>query len=194
LLILRSFAGEIDYRAWWQLILALPSVLGSNFLFSNFLFLPLLFLLLALLSFIGTRSFAIETPELEILLCALLVFLVNNLAPPYAGWQLRGLWIARLYQPVFVALVLFAGRALQRWWKPWRASGAGLGRVTAGLVAVTVIANGGVVFGPFLRLAMASTIYQRFYRHSQSTDSLHINVDLHGRRPLGICKSGPISG
>jgi len=67
-------------------------------------------------------------------------------------------------------------------------------RIAALLVGLTVIANASVVFGPFLRLPTASTIYQRFYQHSASPDSLRINVDLHGRRPLGICWTSPTSG
>jgi len=187
--ILSSFGGHIDYPGWWKLIAALPSIFIDNFLFSNFLFLPLLFVLLALISLISTRSIPLKAPELEILLATLLVFLFNNLAPPYGGWQLRGVWIARLYQPVFVAFVLFACRAVQSWWKPAHTGSAGLGRIAVLLVALTVIADSAVVFGPFLRLRMASSIYQRFYRHSPSPDSLHLNVERHGARPLGICIS-----
>src|SRR5262249_54526326 len=104
--VLKSFASPVDYGAWWKLIAAAPSIFVDNFFASNFLFLPLLFVLLAGVSYLKTRSISFNTPEREILLATLLVFLVNNLAPPYAGWQMRGIWIARIYQPVFVAFVL----------------------------------------------------------------------------------------
>src|SRR6266849_1367683 len=191
--ILTSFTSQVDLPGWSKLIADLPSVLVNSFFFSTFLFLPLLFFLLALASLLGKRSLPIESPELEILLATLLVFLVNNLAPPYPGWQLRGIWIARLYQPVFVAFVLFACRSLQRWWESKDPSGRKLARIAALLVALTVIADAGVVFGPVLRLPIAAEIYFRFYRHS-GPESRFRKIDLYGRRPWGICKRGLSSG
>ena len=186
-IILASFTKPIDYAGWWKLVASLPAVFLNNFAFSNFLFLPLLFVALAAISLIGERSIRLETPEAEILLAVLIVFLFNNLAPPYPGWQMRGSWIARLYQPVFVAFLLFVSRSVQRWWNRSRAGY--LGRISAALVAVTVVANAAVVWGPLLGLPFASEIYHQFYRHG-SAANLQLNLERHGRRPLGICESG----
>lgn len=193
LIILASFSKHIDYPSWWKLIAELPEITLNNFLFSNFLFLPLLFVLLIILSLIDTRSVSIEKPEAEIFLAILLVFFFNNLAPPYPGWQMRGVWIARLYQPVFVAFVLYASRTIQRWWQPGRTTLAPLARISALLVALTVIANALVVWGPVLKLNATSEIYYQFYRHSGPA-SLRRNIERHGRRPLGICQSSRRSG
>ena len=191
-IILASFSKPIDYPGWLRLIATLPAVFLNNFAFSNFLFLPLLFVALAVLSLIGQRSIQLATPEAEILLAVLIVFLFNNLAPPYPGWQMRGFWIARIYQPVFVVFILFVSRSVQRWWNLSRGTAGYLRRLSAALVAVTVVANASVVWGPFLGLSFASEIYHQFYRHSLAT-SLLVNLERHGRRPLGICTTGQSS-
>ncbi len=163
---------------WGTLILQLPSILISNFVFSNFVFLPLLFLVaLAVARRAGIRF--LGTPEIVVLVSVLFVFLVNNAAPPYYGWQLRGTWIARIYQPVFVAFLLPIARvaqvAIDSW--AWRLA-----------TIVTIVLNASIVFGPVSLNPVASVIYQRFYKHSEP-DALTTNLRHYGRRPLGVCRS-----
>ncbi len=153
---------------WLSALRDLPSVTLANFLFSTFLFLPLLFL--ALLPF-GTRT---THAERAILLATALIFLFNNLAPPYVSrWQMRGLFIARLYQPVFVVFLFYAARAATT-------------RLPVVLCIVAIAANLTIAFGPIARVPWAGYVYHRFYMHAQA-NTMELNLDRWGRRPMGFC-------
>ena len=165
------------HEGWGALILQLPQVFVSTFLFSNFVFLPLLFLV-ALAVSRGSAIRRLALPEVVVLVSVLAVFLFNNAAPPYYGWQLRGTWIARIYQPAFVAFLLPIARITQE------AVGALRWRVAT---ALTIALNASVAFGPITLNPMASVIYQRFYKHSRP-DALTTNLRDYGRRPLGVCR------
>lgn len=156
--------------AWFAYLKQLPSVFAANYLFSNFVFLPLL----AIVAFIAARKKSIGRVEGAILLAMFAVFLFNNAAPPYYGWQLRGDWIARLYQPVFVALLLCVARAVNAH------------RAMVVAIVITVIANATVAFGPILKNPIAFAIDHRFYRHAPP-EMFAENLAFYGRRPLGVC-------
>ena len=76
-------------------------ILGHIFLKSNFYVLPSLFILFYL---IGHFKYHMRLNLIEgtLLFVTLLIFLFNHLAPKYTGYQMRGDWIARIYQPVFI--------------------------------------------------------------------------------------------
>ncbi|HEX4963666.1 MAG TPA: hypothetical protein VF173_22765 [Thermoanaerobaculia bacterium] len=186
--VLGSYFSPIDGQKWGELLLNLPTVLVDSFLYSNFLFLPLLFLTcLAVSRRLPKDGRTLPVAEISLLLAAALLFLFNNAAPPYDGWQLRGTWIARLYQPVFVAilsfLAVFFGRSplLPR---PWR-----LG--TQAALALTLLANAWVVFAPLAGHAgLSGLLYNRFYRHATAT-SYAANLRVFGARPVGFCDTAP---
>jgi hypothetical protein len=131
--------------------------------------------------------------EVAILLTALAVWAFNNLAPPYAGkWQMRGEWIARLYQPLFPVLLTYLARLVEP-------SGSAPTRarrwLTAG-VAGTVVLNALVMTGPFLgATGYTGTVYAAFYAHAppgsdygrDPVGTMEKHLELLGRRPLGVC-------
>ena len=158
---------------WLPYLERLPFVLVANFFDSNFFFLPLL----AVLAVVLCRR-CIGRVEGAILLAVLAVFLFNNAAPPYYGWQVRGLWIARVYQAVFVALLLCVARAFAAEARP---------AVLRAATWVTVIANAAIAFGPVMMNPMAFYFDYRFYQHVSPAVYAE-TLQLYGRRPLGICR------
>jgi len=154
-----------------------------NFLFSGFLFLPLLFAATWGLN-LRHQRLRLEPVETAVLLAVALVFTVNNLAPPYEGWQLRGAWIPRLYQPVFITYLLFVTRkfkqlnsARSEWRNPF-----------AAVCALIIILNASVSFGGILGNPLAENLFFRFYQHSEP-DAMRVNLERYGRRPLGFCRN-----
>src|SRR5205823_9486793 len=104
--VLKSYLPPVDLHAWWALLRQFPQAVASNYLYSNFLFLPLLFLAILIASRWLPRDSRILRPaEVALLTAVVLLFLFNNLAPPYPGWPLRGAWVARLYQPAVAAMI-----------------------------------------------------------------------------------------
>ena len=155
--------------------------------FANFVFLPALFLVLrAAARFLGGPRLTLV--EFTFLTATLAVFLLNNLAPPYPGWQMRGTWIARLYQPVFVVFLWYSLRFAH--WGLQQAPR--IRRVTTGILGLTALGNSLIVFGPVLPVRTLSRfsdrIYSAFYAHSPPGSFL-ANIERHGRRPVGICRA-----
>ena len=160
---------EPNFNGWGGLLAKLPEVALSNLLFGNFLFLPLAALIAV---FFGREK--LERAEWALAAGVFAVFLFNNAAPPYGGWQVRGEWIGRFYQPVFVVYV----SVLARWGVRgrWR---------TAGVVLLLLL-NSSTVFGPLFGSRVSSWLYARFYHHS-ADDAMSRNLEHYGRRPLGLC-------
>jgi hypothetical protein len=154
--------------AWLALLKDFPRDAIANYLFANFIFLPAVFLVLVV------RRRHLHADDAAILLATALVFLFNNLAPPYPGkWQMRGQYIPRLYQPMFVVLLCYTARAahdrLGRW-----------------LCIFAIVANATVAFGPVARVPWAGQVYHRFYLHAPEP-TMDAMLAKWGRRPLGFC-------
>jgi hypothetical protein len=188
--VLGSYFSPIDPQKWGELLLNLPGVLADNFLYSNFLFLPLLFVLcLAAARALPRDLRLLAPPEAALLAATALLFLFNNAAPPYEGWSLRGVWIARLYQPMGAAMLaylaaFFAHAPLLP--RPWR-----LG--TRAALALTLAVNAWIVFAPVTGHAgFSGLIYNRFYRHGMPS-AYAGNVREFGARPAGFCSTAPIA-
>lgn len=167
-----------DIASWFHLIASLPAVFASNFVFSNFVILPLLFV--AAMGVEWKRGIAaLYVPDMALLLASLALFLFNNAAPPYYGWQMRGMWIARLYQPVFPAFLLAIARVTERLPgdRSWRLA-----------VMASVILNATIAFGPVLLNPVAAFVDHEFYAHS-APQAMIVNLRRFGRRPLGVCSS-----
>jgi hypothetical protein len=188
--ILGSYLPPYDGQGWRSLLAILPKVFVDTYLFSNFVCLPVLFLLgVAAARWLPRELRPVRPAEAAVLLAAFLLFLFNNAAPPYPGWPLRGLWIARLYQPVLAPMVaVLAGlhahaRRLPR--------SLFLGSWAALLLAIAV--NAWVVFAPVLGQAeLSGFLYYRFYRHAPRPVYAE-NLRKYGYRPVGFCASPPIS-
>jgi hypothetical protein len=189
--VLKSYVSPVDLWKWWYWLRQFPQAVVANVFFSNFLFLPLLFLFALLAArWLPRESRAVLRPaEAWLLIAAALLFLFNNLAPPYPGWPLRGAWVPRLYQPVFVALIttlaVFYARAplLPRTLR--RGAWAALG--------LAVALQAWVVFAPVLGAPrLSGWLYYRFYQHSKRPYYAD-NLQKLGARPVGFCASPPIS-
>lgn len=164
---------------WMRLLLPLPRTFVAILLFGNMVFLPLLFVTALVASrWRGLKPFRL--PDQALLLAALAIFLFMNAAPPYYGWQHRGEWIARMYQPVFPAFLMAIARLTEE------LSSTKWGRRWAGTVALTVLANASIAFGPLFLNPLSAWVYHRFYIHSPPRAFLE-NLQRFGRRPLGVC-------
>jgi hypothetical protein len=188
--ILKSYLPPYDWQGWKALLALLPEVLLDTYLFSNLLFLPILFLIgLTASWWLPRDARPLRPAEASVLLAAVLLFLFNNVAPPYPGWQLRGLWIARLYQPVVAPMAavlagLYANARLLP--RPAR-------RAAWAALLLTIAMNAWVVFAPVLGHAeLSGFVYFRFYRHAPGPVYAE-NLRKYGARPVGFSTSPPIS-
>ncbi len=182
--ILAAYGQGLSPTQLWTQLASLPETGLAVFFGANFLFLPGLFLLLIALNPVTSRI-RLSRAETALLLTALAIVLFNHFAPPYGGWQMRGTWIARIYQPVFPVFVFFAAR----WWQGlpplrWPARAA-LGTAFAGVA----LGNALIVFGPILNnpSRVSETAYYRFYNHNDDHWVYEqYCLKLHGRHPLGF--------
>lgn len=177
--ILRSFVSGPHWAEWAHLMLRFPFDAIRVYLFSNFLFLPLLFsLALALAIRAGRPEF--RPADAALLLAVAAVFLFNNLAPPYPGVQMRGSYIARLYQPAFVALIVYVARVVQ----------LGRARWIGPAVAAAIALNAAIAFGTVTANPAASFVDLQFYGHdNKDVNNVARNVARYGRRPIGVCRA-----
>jgi hypothetical protein len=169
--------------AWLDVLAKLPAAAAASWFFGNFLFLPVLVLGMRALSRAagpGGPS-ALLKVEKTFLLTALAIFAFNNLAPPYPGWQMRGVWIPRLYQPLFVVFVGSTCRlvgALE--------PGGRLARRAVALCALTCLLQASVAYGSAAGNPVAYRLYNAFYQHAPP-EAMGRNLARYGRRPLGFC-------
>jgi hypothetical protein len=181
--VLLSYFRKPNYKEWFLLIEQLPSILTETFLYSAFLFLPLMFLGHIVLAVKYQKRVFTEV-EKYILLAVVVVFLINNLAPPYVAWQMRGHTIYRLYQPVFIVYLLVAVRL---------ASGINkldvkLNRLFWASCISVFLLNTIVVVGSASGFAFQSAyLYNKFYQYEERGVLLH-SLKKYGRVPIGICR------
>ncbi|MBF0141141.1 MAG: hypothetical protein HQL74_12785 [Magnetococcales bacterium] len=173
----------------WEMGLAklteLPLLMAKLFFYSNFFFLPLAFLwfFVAAKPHTPVRRHLVE----EALLLTTAVYCVFlNLVPDYPGWQMRGEWIARIYQPVFVVFVLYISRYFSDL-APVPDTTRSKDRLAVLLVAATVFANGWVVLGGLHVSTISDLVWHDFYQHSQPMQ-YSANLRRFGTRPLGFCR------
>jgi hypothetical protein len=175
----RAYLHPPALGVWLRAIADFIPLLVTNFFFSNFVFLPWLFLVLA-----AVARRRLSTAEATLLIAAGLIFAFNNLAPPYEGrWQMRGDFIPRLYQPIFVALLVYCARII---------GDAGplpsvRQRLVLAAAAFALAGNLSIAFGPIARVPWTGVVYHRFYEHS-GPDTMDRLLAAHGRRPLGFCR------
>ncbi|HET9625895.1 MAG TPA: hypothetical protein VFP84_31255 [Kofleriaceae bacterium] len=170
------------FEGWGDLLAAVPGDFFSTFFYSNFLFLPILMLVMIAVRWrLGLRP-VIPPIALAIMLTQLAIFLFLNLAPPTDGkWQMRGAWIARIYQPWFVAVLLTVAAT------SFALRGRRLHELVVGSVLLVALLDAAVITGPFVGLTpLYAGVYQRFYRMPPHTHNASWVRKL-GRRPYGIC-------
>lgn len=173
------------WHDWKPFLLSAPIVLWKNFLDCNYTFIPLFFLVL-----IGTlkyfRSYQLNLAEKACLVGGLLLFMFNNLVPPYGGWQMRGVWIARLYQPIIGGMILAIARALQD--LKYLKKNIQLFILTLG--ALCIVENFLIGIGPIAGFpGQAGYFHYAFYQHSAepAPHMLGLSIKKYGRRPVGFC-------
>jgi hypothetical protein len=179
--VLGSYLGWFGFAGWTELLAQVPVVFLESVFAGNFFMLPAVFVLAMAASWVHFDRIWFERVESAILVSMLAVFTVNNLAPPYPGWQMRGMWIPRLYQPGFVAYVLYVTRILESLTGRPR-------RVLAFGILLCVLVNGAIVVSPLLAWSPGATVYARFYKHAP-VDMMLKNLETFGRRPLGFCRA-----
>lgn len=190
--VLRAWLHPGPLAAWGALLGRAPYLLLHDFLAANFVWLPALFVAAWLVARVrGTTR--LERFEVALLLSALAVWAFNNLAPPYPGkWQVRGEWIARLYQPVFPVFLTFVARFVEE------AAGEGgwLRGARGRLVLAAAALNALVMVGPFVgATSYTGRVWKEFYAHAPPNSSygrdpvavMAEHLDALGRRPLGFC-------
>jgi hypothetical protein len=183
--IFNSYLTLPSWDSYRPILMALPGIAWSNLMFGNFLALPLLGILgLLLLYRPSAGGLKWSSVDGALLLSIVLVFLFNNMAPPYQGWQLRGDWIARVYQPLFIFYLATIARASES-----SSPGSWRSRLIYTAVIVTIIVQSATVYGPAFRAPIvADYLYSRFYAHD-GEGNVTMNLARYGRRPLGICKN-----
>jgi hypothetical protein len=182
-MVLDAYQHFFTQAHWRQATEAVPDIALSVFFGANFLFLPALFLGLLPINAVTSRI-RLHPAEAALFASALLIFLFNNLAPPYVGpWQMRGIWISRLYQPVFPAFIYFAARWFQALPPLRRPAWIGIG---AALLVIS-IGNFLIVFGPILDnpLHVSEEAFYHFYDHAGHS-TYETLLTRFGRRPLGF--------
>ena len=175
---LNSATPSVIFGKLWSAF----DILGHNFIFSNFIFLPLLFVI-SLAVGLKLRIFP-NMVSIAVILATLAVFMFSNLAPDYESrWVLRGKWVARLYQPVFAAYLLYLCHLI---------SSKELRGVTKTFlmasIFITIMGNAGITYGVYFKPALADLAYYHFYQHSYP-GVLTQNAEKYGTRPYGFCTS-----
>jgi hypothetical protein len=185
-----SVLGELMHPAaaawWWQQALHAPGYGADIFFAANFIFIPALFLVVLALN-PSTSRVGFNVAEVALLASGLGLFLVLNLAPSDAGgWEMRGTWIARLYQPVFPALIVF----IARWWQDLPALPRLMGALAGACVAGATLGDALIVFGPILDDPghVSQYAFYRFYDHTDAHFVYDQNLRDLGRRPLGFTR------
>jgi hypothetical protein len=175
----RAWLHPPGLGVWLRSLADFPLLAVRIFFTSNLLFLPALFLVLVALA----RE-PLTPAEGALSAAVALVFLFNNLAPPYEDrWQMRGDFIPRLYQPLFIVMLAYAARVVGGSWHGPRV------RRRLVLVAATLafVGNASIAFGPIGRVPWAGYVYHRFYMHS-GPETMDQELAKAGRRPLGFCR------
>jgi hypothetical protein len=187
--VLFSYKQLKDVGLWWSQVSNFADIGLDVFFGSNFIFIPLLFLAALLLNPLTSRI-RFTAAEATLLVAALGLFLFNNLAPFYGGtWNMRGTWIARIYQPVIPALIFF----LARWWQELPPL-AGWRRLWVWSATVFALAgNALIVFGPIALnpLRLSEYAFYKFYNHTDVHWIYVKNLKDSGRRPLGFPRPEP---
>lgn len=179
--ILNAYMSMKFDSQWLSYFLWSPWIAFKVFFFSNFYFLPALFLLTVLL--LRKRRQILDLPERVLLVTGLMLFIGMNWAPHYEGWQMRGAWISRLYQPLFVVYLMVICRNAELFWH----KNFQIRRLRISILVLAMILNTSISIGGILSNPLAGQAFHDFYRHSPP-EAYHQNIEILGKRPYGICR------
>lgn len=166
----------------WANFKKLPYLLYRNFFDAMYFYLAVFFCVVIVLGKV-TRSLALDLPFWAIAVSMLTVFVFNNMAPYYEGWQMRGDWIARIYQPAVVLILLLVFGVI----KTWERDGNMLPLYIITACALIVFTfNTRINVLPALGNDSLTYHHYRFYFHSMP-ETMGQNLEKYGRRPLWVC-------
>jgi hypothetical protein len=170
---------------WLKFLRGIPWYFIDNFFTSTFIYLSLGFLFLWLINKKTKMLKGYFTDvQVGVFAGALILFLFNNLAPPYDGWQMRADWIGRIYQPIFFEMMIFISVLYAK-------SRESIKRLSSRFIKlfiyIVIFGNLLIVFGPSLRSELFAFPYWAFYKHSHSS-YIYEHTENLGVTPLGICR------
>lgn len=177
-----------DLARWFEYIKYFPAYLLFNYVFSTFGYLSVAFALINIPKLFGERL-KLKSLEVGVLLAGVLIFAFNNLAPPYRSWQFREYGFARIYEPIFVVMILYIARKIQTLPElpPIKQ------RILLGLACFVIIGNLITSFSTMLPNNWGLGIYGNFYLQSDTTKKTYSDfkerIRKYGRYPIGICGS-----
>jgi hypothetical protein len=179
-LILDAWFHHFSFPEFWFNIKSLPFIFYHNFLDTGFFILPFIFLIVFIFGRLryGFRLSYIETC---IFSGVFFLWLFLNLCPSYGGiWLLRGTGIARLYQPLFMPMILYIARFIQFLYQEKK-----IIVISTALIIFYAIILIAVNTGGWYGSTFTQTIYHSFYRHSPEDIYLK-NIEYYGKKPLGF--------
>ena len=174
--------GRMTGEVFWQNLKKLPYFFYLNFTGAVYMYLAAFMVVILIFGKI-TRSLQLEKPFWVIAIAMFTVFVFNNMAPYYEGWQMRGDWIARIYQPAIVLCLLPVFPVVKSFSennKRYFFSGV------FALVFIVFAYNTRINISPALGNDELTDAHYRFYLHSLP-ETMHSNLEKHGRRPLWVC-------
>jgi hypothetical protein len=190
-----------DLQVWIWYLKQLPMVFMDNVLFSSFLFFPLGFIACWILNRRGPRI-RITRAEGCLIFVVGLLWAFNNLAPPYEGfkgWQVRGYWIARIYQPLSAVLLVY----ICRFYQASMDKSATLQHTAQVVVAIVLMGNLLTAFSGILGFRPGHMVLNMYYKHAERTQEMFTprryveymsnryyaeNLKTYGKRPVGFCR------
>lgn len=188
--IIAGFFNVDALLANFSRLATLPETALDVFMGANFLFLPFLAATAWALDF-SWKSFSQHRAVPVLCVVGAALFAFCNVPPPHSGeWNMSGSWIARLYQPLFPALVF----SLAWWWQNLLPAAPFARGCRVALVGSALLGNALICFGPIARvpLPVAETAFYRFYDHTDLHWVYERNLRIFGRRPLGFPLSSRI--
>jgi hypothetical protein len=186
-LFLQENAPFPDLGRWLEYLKLFPVFLLFNFVFSTFAYLSVGFAIINLPKIFGQRL-KLNSVEFGVLLAVFLIFAFNNLAPQYRTLlQFRGYGVARLYEPMFVVLILYIARKIQTLPElPLIKQ-----RILLGVASFVIIGNLITSFSTLLPNNWGLGIYGNFYLQGATTKKTYSDfkeqIRKYGRYPLGTC-------
>ena len=191
--------GDLQVWAWY--LKQVPMIFLDNLLFSSFLFLPLGFIACWILNRMGP-GLPFTRAETCLLIVIGLLWAFNNFAPPYdgyKGWQVRGYWIARIYQPLTAVLLVYLCRTHQA-----SVERGGVCQRNVRIVLGIVLAGNLLTsFSGILGFRPGHMVLNMYYKHAERSQEMLTpkryvaymsnryyadNLEAHGKRPVGFCR------
>lgn len=166
----------------WENLLKLPGLLVGIVARATYYYIGGFFLLIIIFGII-TRTLKPQLPFWCIVIAMFTVFVFNNMAPPYPGWQMRGTWIARIYQPVIIICLLatfYFIKNLEEKGYNW------LKKITVAAALVVFAFNTRINISPALGDDSLTHYHYGFYYHADPK-TMHDNLEKNGRRPFMVC-------